>query len=95
MPGEIIGEAFSGIFRLIFRILVEVVLEILIKGLGYLFYRPFNKKARPDDFKVVAIGLFLWGIIVFGAFELMNFIMLDNCLDTGGSYNHQLDICEK
>ncbi|QUM88866.1 hypothetical protein HWV03_08685 [Moritella sp. 36] len=95
MPGEIVGEVFSGVFRFIFRFFVEIIVEILIKGLGYLIYRPFNKNVDPDGFKVTMVGLIFWVLIFFGAYEIMAFIEIDSCLDSGGSYNYQFDECEQ
>jgi len=95
MPGEIVGEVFSGIFRFIFRLFVEVIVEIFIKGLGYLIYRPFNKNVDPDGFRVAILGLVIWVLIFFAAYEIMAFIEIDSCLDSGGSYNYQLDSCEQ
>ncbi|MEW6982499.1 hypothetical protein AAD001_07585 [Colwelliaceae bacterium 6471] len=95
MPGEIVGEAFSGIFRFIFRLFVEIIVEILIKGLGYLIYRPFNKNVDPDGFKVTILGIVVWVLIFYAGYEIMAFIEIDSCLDSGGSYNYQLGECEQ
>jgi hypothetical protein len=95
MPGEIVGEVFSGIFRFIFRFFIEIIVEILIKGLGYLIYRPFNKNVNPDGFRVTIVGLVIWVLIFFTAYEIMAFMEIDGCLDSGGSYNYQLSQCEQ
>ncbi|GLQ30914.1 hypothetical protein [Litoribrevibacter albus] len=94
MPGEIVGDIFSGVFRFIIRIFADVILEILIKGFGYLIYRPFNKHVDPDGLKVTLVGMVAWGILLFGGYKVMSFLEIDRCLDAGGSYNYQLKECE-
>jgi len=94
MPGEVIGEALSGVFRFVFRMFAEVIFEFLIKGVGFIICRPFSKKISQDDFIVTIIGIFVWGIIIFCGYQLMSFIDVDSCLDSGGRYDYQLNECE-
>ena len=53
MPiGEIAEELFGGALRIIGRVLAEVVFEICIKGIGYLFCRPFSRSGKHDGGQV-------------------------------------------
>ena len=94
MPGEIVGEVFSVVFRFIFRFFIDVIVEILIKGLGYLIYRPFSKNVDPEGFKVTILGVVIWVLIIYVGYEFVAFLDIDQCLDSGGRYNYQLDECE-
>ncbi|SFC20308.1 hypothetical protein [Pseudoalteromonas denitrificans] len=93
MPVEIVGDVFSGIFRFILRIFVEVIFEFLIKGVGYLFCRMFGRKVDPDGLTVIIVGLVIWGLVIFGGYQLLSFLEIDSCLDTGGKYNYELKEC--
>lgn len=95
MPGEIVGEVFSGIFRFIVKLFIEIIVEILIKGLGFLVYRRFNKDINPDGFRVFIVGLVMWGLVILGLYEVIVFLDMDSCLDSGGSWNYQFSKCEK
>ena len=95
MPGEIVGEVFSGIFRFILRFFADIIVDLLIKGAGYLIYRPFNKDIDPDSFRVIMVGLVAWALIIFAGYQFMTFIEIDSCLDSGGRYNYQLSECER
>lgn len=100
MPiGEIAGEVLGGALRVIGRILVEVVFEICIKGLGYLVCRPFSRSVNFDGVLVAVVGLVTWAIILIAlyfGYELISAqIEIDQCLDSGGSYNYNVGQCNQ
>lgn len=99
MPvGEIAGELLGGIFKLIGRIFGEIIFEILLKGVGYLICRIFYKRVDPDGIVVALVGFIFWGILGLGIYLLYEFILLqlaiDCCLDAGGRFNYDVEICE-
>lgn len=98
MPiGEIAGEILGGVLRVIGRALAEVVFEVLIKGLGYLICRPFSRSLNPDGVLVTVVGLIAWALLLFALYFGYDLIFakaeVDRCLESGGSYNHQIDQC--
>ena len=94
---EIAGSAIGGIFRFLGWFFFEVIIEILVKGLGYLICRPF-KKFDLDSTVVVIVGLFAWVFIIVLVIFISDWLIknteIDSCLDGGGRYNYQENICE-
>jgi len=90
---EIVGDSVSFIFRLIARFFIEIIFEIVIQGTGYLFCRLFNKNVNPDGVVVALIGLALWAALIYAGFEISEFIAVDICLDSGGSYDQKTGAC--
>lgn len=100
MPiGEIVGEVCGGALRIIGRVFAEVVFEICVKGLGYLICRPFSRTINPDGLIVAVIGLAAWALILFSLYFGYEFISaqieIDQCLDSGGSYNSKTGQCNQ
>ena len=93
MAIEVVVEIFKGVFRFIFRILTEVLMEFMLKGAGYFICRPFSRKINPDSFKVLIIGLVFWVLLLIATLKVLNFVQVDKCLDSGGSYNYQTKAC--
>ncbi len=60
------AEILEGLIKIVFRFFIEFVVEILIKGLGYLICRPFNKNVDPDGLLVTVVGLLVWTSLVGG-----------------------------
>lgn len=61
MIGDVLAEAAGGALRVIGRIFLEVVFEFLIKGVGYIFCRPFNRRGLDfDSRRVVFVGFAFW-----------------------------------
>ena len=69
---EIFEGLFGAIFKFIGRIFVEFIFEILVKGLGYLICRPFNKNIDPDGLTVAIVGLLVWGCLVGGGIHFFS-----------------------
>jgi len=94
---EIAGSAIGGVFRFLGWIFFEVIIEIFVKGLGYLICRPF-KKVDLDSTLVVIVGLFAWVLIIVLVIFISDWLIknteIDSCLDDGGRYNYQENICE-
>ena len=99
MPvGEIAGELLVAVFKIIGRLFVEVIVEFLLKGAGYLVCRIFSKRIDPDGIMVMLVGLVFWVIITTGVFLLYEYIhvqlSIDSCLDSGGRFNDEQELCE-
>lgn len=98
MPIDEVGASvFSAIFRFIGWLFFEVIIEILIKGLGYLLCRPF-KRVDIDSSTAVIVGVVAWVLILTLAVWISGWlainIEIDSCLDSGGRYNYESNICE-
>ena len=98
MPiGEIAGEVIGGALKIIGRVVVEAVFEICIKGLGYLICRPFSRSVDPDGPLVVFVGLIAWAAILFLLYFGYDYysiqVEIDRCLDAGGRYDRETDLC--
>ena len=65
--------------------------------MGYLICRKFNEDIDPDGFIVLIVGLLFWVIVIVSAVliydTLVQQIAIDKCLDSGGSFNHQVKEC--
>jgi hypothetical protein len=99
MPlGAMAGEVLGGLSRIIGRMLGELLLEIMVKGVGYLICRPFQKNIDPDGMVVKCVGFIAWAALGLGGYFAYNFVAeqlaIDRCLDSGGRYNHDLKSCE-
>jgi len=85
------------VVRFIGRLFTEVLIEFLCKGMGYLICRKFNEDIDPDGFIVLIVGLLFWVIVIVSAVliydTLVQQIAIDKCLDSGGSFNHQVKEC--
>ena len=66
------AEILEGLIKIVFRFFIEFVVEILIKGLGYLICRPFNKNIDPDGLTVAIVGLLVWGCLVGGGIHFFS-----------------------
>lgn len=98
MPlGEVAGEVLGGLFRVIGNIAAEIIFEILVKGLGYLLCKPFSKNLNSDGSLVIFVGLCAWVFIAIVCYLGYSFvseqIVIDRCLDLGGSYNYETSKC--
>lgn len=93
MAVEAVGEIFTSIFRFLFRVFTEVILEFLLKGTGYCVCRPFSKNVNPDGLKVFITGFAFWILMYIVAVQVFNYVRVDKCLDSGGSYNYQTKTC--
>ncbi len=98
MPvGEIASEFLGGALRFIGNLLLEVVLEFLVRGPGYLLCKPFKKDVDPEGGLAAFVGIVFWVIVAVGAWfiyqEVSKAVAIDKCLDSGGSFDHQLQKC--
>jgi hypothetical protein len=98
MPVDEIGISILGaLFRFLGWVLFEIIIEILIKGLGYLICRPF-KKVEVDSAASAVVGLIAWVLIIIAFVLVIDWgsknIDIDSCLDGGGRFNYQTNICE-
>ena len=67
MPvGEIAGELLSFLGRILMQFFVEIVFEILVKGVGFLIVRPFNRNINPDSALVIVVGIMFWLSLIGG-----------------------------
>ena len=72
MPLEVLGEGFlSAVFRVVFWIFSELLFEVLIKGLGYILCRPFDKDIDPDSWLCLVVGCIAWFLIGWGIYVLV------------------------
>ncbi|MGB2254097.1 MAG: hypothetical protein ACPH56_03650 [Spongiibacter marinus] len=99
MPiAEVTGELLGGLLRLLGNFFIEIVLEVLVKGLGYFVCRLFSKSVDPDGFVVAIVGVLAWVVIVVLTYLGYEYISIqaaiDGCLDSGGSFNYDQQICE-
>ncbi len=95
MALDIVGDFIEVAGRFLFRIFSEVLVEFLCKGTGYLICRPFKSKVDPDGFFVFAVGFVFWLAVAILSFQLYEFIQVDQCLDSGGSFDHANNTCLK
>ena len=97
MALEGVADLIEVVARFIGRLITEVVIEFLCKGMGYLICRKFNEDIDPDGFIVLVVGLLFWVIVIVSAVliydTLVQQIAIDKCLDSGGSFNHQVKEC--
>ena len=97
MALEGVADLIEVVARFIGRLITEVLIEFLCKGMGYLICRKFNEDIDPDGFIVLIVGLLFWVIVIVSAVliydTLVQQIAIDKCLDSGGSFNHQLKEC--
>ena len=97
MALEGVADLIEVVARFIGRLITEVLIEFLCKGLGYLICRKFNEDIDPDGFIVLIVGLLFWVIVIVSAVliydTLVQQIAIDKCLDSGGSFNHQVKEC--
>lgn len=98
MPiGEIAGEIAGGVVRLLWQFLAEVVVEIFVRGVGYAIWRRASPSTDPDHWPSLVVGLLFWGAmsaIGYFAYEhASEWLAVDRCLDSGGSYNYQSGAC--
>ncbi|GAB3378329.1 hypothetical protein NCG89_14655 [Spongiibacter taiwanensis] len=100
MPiAEVTGEWLGGLFRLLGNFFIEKVLEVLVKGLGYSVCRIFSKSVDQDGFVVAIVGVFAWiviGVLIYFGYEYFSTqAAIDSCLDSGGRFNYDQQICER
>ena len=97
MALEGVVDLIEVVARFIGRLFSEVLIELLCKGMGYLICRKFNEDIDPDGFLVLIVGLSFWGFVIASAVliydTLVQQIAIDSCLDSGGSFNHQVKEC--
>ncbi len=97
MALEGVADLTEVVVRFIGRLFTEVLIEFLCKGMGYLICRKFNEDIDPDGFIVLIVGLLFWVIVIVSAVliydTLVQQIAIDKCLDSGGSFNHQVKEC--
>ena len=97
MALEGVADLTEVVVRFIGRLFTEVLIEFLCKGMGYLICRKFNEDIDPDGFMVLIVGLSFWVIVIVSAIliydTLVQQIAIDKCLDSGGSFNHQVKEC--
>ena len=97
MALEGVVDLIEVVARFIGRLFSEVLIEFLCKGMGYLICRKFNEDIDPDGFIVLIVGLLFWVIVIVSAVliydTLVQQIAIDKCLDSGGSFNHQVKEC--
>ena len=97
MALEGVADLIEVVARFIGRLIIEVLIEFLCKGMGYLICRKFNEDIDPDGFIVLIVGLLFWVIVIVSAVliydTLVQQIAIDKCLDSGGSFNHQVKEC--
>lgn len=98
MPaGEIAFELLGGLLRWIGYFVAETLFEVLIKGLGYLIWKPFLRNVDPNGALAVFTGILAWLLIGFGGYWLYDYIsvklFIDRCLDSGGQYDYQYQSC--
>ena len=97
MALEGVADLIEVVARFIGRLITEVLIEFLCKGMGYLICRKFNEDIDPDGFIVLIVGLLFWVIVIVSAVliydTLVQQIAIDKCLDSGGSFNHQVKEC--
>ncbi|MGX9418189.1 hypothetical protein ACWU4D_12640 [Vibrio sp. WJH972] len=94
---EIAGGVLKVVTRALGWILFEFVLSLLIRGLGYFICRPF-KKADIEGGAELIVGVIAWTVIIGFAYytypHVVEFLDVDRCLDGGGRYNHEIELCE-
>ena len=97
MALEGVADLTEVVVRFIGRLFTEVLIEFLCKGMGNLICRKFNEDIDPDGFIVLIDGLLFWVIVIVSAVliydTLVQQIAIDKCLDSGGSFNHQVKEC--
>ena len=97
MALEGVADLTEVVVRFIGRLFTEVLIEFLCKGMGYLICRKFNEDIDTDGFIVLIVGLLFWVIVIVSAVliydTLVQQIAIDKCLDSGGSFNHQVKEC--
>jgi hypothetical protein len=95
--GEIAGEVVGGLFRLLGQFFVEVVGELLVRGVGYAICRRVSPGTDPDSWPSAVVGLLFWAaVFALGYFAYQHaaeWLAVDRCLDSGGSYNYQSEVC--
>jgi hypothetical protein len=95
--GEIAGEVIGGLFRLLGHFVAEVVGELLVRGVGYTIWRRVSPDTDPDGWPSVFVGLLIWvAAFALGYWAYQHaaeWIAVDRCLDSGGSYNYQSESC--
>lgn len=92
-----VGEIAGGLFRLLGQFFVEIVGEFLVRGVGYGICRRISPAVSPDGWPVAVVGLLFW-VAVFSIgyvayIHAAEWLTVDSCLDSGGSYNYQSEIC--
>ena len=79
------------------QILLEAILEVLVKGTGYFICRQFNRDIDPDGFVVIAVGMLVVVAFALGGYvvvkEVIDFVAIDRCLDSGGAYDYASGAC--
>jgi hypothetical protein len=95
MALDVVGDFIEVAGRFLFRILNEVLVEFLCKGTGYLICKPFKSNVDPDGFLAFAVGFIFWLAAVILGFQLYEFIKVDQCLDSGGSFDYANKKCVK
>lgn len=95
--GEIAGEVVGGLFRLLGQFFSEVIGELLVRGVGYAIWRRVCPDTYPDGWRSAVIGLLFW-VAAFALGYLAyqhaaEWLAVDQCLDSGGSYNYQSESC--
>jgi hypothetical protein len=95
MPAEIVTDLISIIFRFLINVFVEVVLGFLIQGPGYLFCRIFNKSVQPDGGLSTIVGILFWILVGYLSYSIYQFLLIDSCLDSGGSCNYATSDCDR
>jgi len=98
MPvGEIAGEVLGGLFRLLGQFFAEFVGELLIRGVGFAIWRRVSPGTDPDGWPSAIVGLLFWvAVLTFGFFayqQTAEWLAVDRCLDSGGAYNYQSEVC--
>ena len=97
MAFDFLAETSAGVVRFVFSCITEGVVEFLCRKTGYLICRIFNKNVSYEGVFVVVVGLFFWiGLIIAILLSykyIATSIAVDQCLDSGGAFDYQLELC--
>ncbi|XCN72027.1 MAG: hypothetical protein Q3M24_17185 [Candidatus Electrothrix aestuarii] len=97
-----LGDIAVGVIGLLLifigYLFLDIVLEFFVLAPGYLICRLlYSKRVDPDNGRVVFVSIVFWGAVIAAGLYIFPYFQkqcaIDSCLDSGGRYDYQHEVC--
>lgn len=85
----------GSVFRFLSWLFFTLIIDGIIKTTGRVMCAVFTKNKGLSENLLIAIGCLIWMLILVLIVQANQFIAVDVCLDSGGSYDYNANQCIK
>ncbi|CAK4074036.1 hypothetical protein [Vibrio sp. 16] len=85
----------GSVFRFLSWLFFTLIIDGIIKTTGRVVRAVFTKNKGLSDNWLIAIGSLFWVLVLVFIAQANQFIAVDVCLDAGGSYDYDAQVCIK